>query len=69
MHWDTLQKILAHSEPPGYRQQHPRARKKLGSFLPKIELILQADKALPRKQRHTGQRQSFFSLATIIICQ
>ena len=56
MHWDTLQKILAHSEPPGYRQQHPRARKKLGSFLPKSELILQADKALPRKQRHTAKR-------------
>ncbi len=56
MHWDTLQKILAHSEPPGYRQQHPRARKKLGSFLPKIELILQTDKALPRKQRHTAKR-------------
>ena len=26
----TLQKILAHSEPPGYRQQLPRRKTKLG---------------------------------------
>ena len=24
MHWRTLPKILAHSEPPGYRQETPR---------------------------------------------
>jgi len=24
MHWETLQKILNHSEPPGYRQGRPR---------------------------------------------
>jgi transposase len=56
MHWQTLQKILAHSEPPGYRQGQPRPRNKLGSFLPKIELVLQEDQKLPRKQRHTAKR-------------
>jgi len=56
MHWETLQKILAHSEPPGYRQRRPRPRKKLGAYLPKIELILQEDLVLPRKQRHTAKR-------------
>jgi hypothetical protein len=53
MHWETLQKILTHSEPPGYRQGRPRPRNKLGPYLPKIELILQEDRAFPRKQRHT----------------
>jgi len=56
MHWETLQKILAHSEPPGYRQRRPRPRNKLGAYLPKIELMLREDLALPRKQRHTAKR-------------
>ena len=29
MHWRTLKKILAHSQPPGYRQQQPRRKTKL----------------------------------------
>jgi len=56
MHWETLQKILAHSEPPGYRQQRARPRKKLGPYMPRIEAILREDMALPRKQRHTAKR-------------
>ena len=56
MHWETLQKILQHSEPPGYRQRQKRPSKKLGPYRPKIELILQEDQALPRKQRHTAKR-------------
>ena len=56
MHWETLQKILRHSEPQGYRLNRKRPCKKLGPYLPKIELILQEDKALPRKQRHTAKR-------------
>lgn len=56
MHWRTLRKILSHSEPPGYRQQRKRPRKKLGPYLASIEQILQADKAMPAKQRHTARR-------------
>ena len=56
MHWETLQKILNNSEPPGYRQSQPRPCKKLGPYRPKIELILREDQALPRKQRHTAKR-------------
>ena len=56
MHWETLKKILEHSEPPGYRQRQKRQRKKLEPYLPKIEQFLQEDKALPRKQRHTAKR-------------
>ena len=56
MHRQTLKKILEHSEPPGYRQQKPRPRKKLGAFLERIQQILKEDQAMPRKQRHTAKR-------------
>ena len=52
----TLEKILAHSEPPGYRQQAPRPKTKLGPYLATIEEILVADRAAPAKQRHTAKR-------------
>lgn len=55
-HWQTLRKILAHSEPPGYRQERPRARLWLGPCLGRIEQILQEDQAMPRQQRHTAKR-------------
>ena len=53
MHRKTLKKILEHSEPPGYRQQQPRPKKKLGAFWERIKQILKEDRALLRKQRHT----------------
>jgi transposase len=56
IHWDTLKKILEHTEPPGYRRKGPRARPKLDPFLPVIHQILEDDKKAPRKQRHTARR-------------
>jgi hypothetical protein len=56
LHWLTLKKILEHSEPPGYRQNAPRPRKKLGAFVERIKQILKEDQAMPRKQRHTAKR-------------
>lgn len=56
MHWTTLEKILAQSEPPGYRQQRNRPKPKIGPWLGRIEAILTADKELPRKQRHSAKR-------------
>lgn len=56
LHWDTLKKILTHSEPPGYRQRKPRPRSKLGPYVPRVEQILKEDQAMPRKQRHTAKR-------------
>lgn len=56
MHWLTLKKVLAHSEPPGYRQSQRRRKTKLGEFLKRIEEILKEDQAMPRKQRHTAKR-------------
>ena len=52
----TLDKILAHSEPPGYRTAVGRRKPKLEDFLPVIDEILDADKDAPPKQRHTARR-------------
>jgi transposase len=56
LHWDTLKKILAHEEPPGYQFKRPRAKPALGPFLPVIHQILEADRQAPKKQRHTARR-------------
>lgn len=56
MHRQALKKILAHSEPPGDRQQQLRPRKKLGAFLERSRQILNEDQAVPRKQRPTAKR-------------
>jgi transposase len=56
IHWKTLQKILGHVEPPGYRKSKPRAKPKIASFLPILHEILTSDRTAPRKQRHTAQR-------------
>ncbi len=54
--FETLQKILRQPEPPGYRLAAPRAKTKLGPYLPVIEGILAADRDAPPKQRHTAKR-------------
>jgi transposase len=54
--WHTLKKILAHEEPPGYRQSGPRPKRKLEPFLPIIHQILGDDRQAPKKQRHTARR-------------
>jgi transposase len=56
LHWDTLEKILQHEEPPGYRQKQPRKKPVLGSFVTLIHEILEADRQAPKKQRHTAKR-------------
>ena len=53
--WHTLKKILAHEEPPGYRQQRPRRKPKLAPFLPIIHQILEEDRSAPKKQRHSAR--------------
>jgi transposase len=54
--WWTLDKILANSEPPGYRTAAGRAKPKLGEFLGVIDEILESDKTAPPKQRHSARR-------------
>ena len=54
--WETLKKILANPEPPGYRLKEPRIKPKIGAYLERIAQILEEDKALPKKQRHMAKR-------------
>jgi transposase len=56
MHWKTLEKILSHSEPPGYRQALQRSRPVIGPFIGVIQSIIEADKLVHKKQRHTAKR-------------
>jgi len=54
MHWTTLEKILAHGEPPGYQRRREPEKPKIGPFLGWIAEVLKADPMAPRKQRHTA---------------
>ena len=56
MHWTTLERILQHSEPPGYRLSKERPKPRIGPFLDRIADILESDKQIPKKQRHTAKR-------------
>jgi len=56
MHWTTLEKILEHSSPPGYQRTRPPKKTKIGPYLNRITEILEQDKTMPKKQRHTAHR-------------
>ena len=56
LNFRTIQKILAHEEPPGYRRTETREKPTIGPFIPIIHAILEADKKSHRKQRHTGRK-------------
>jgi transposase len=56
MHWTTLDRILGHSRPPGYRMERLRRRPKLGPYVDRIRQILVQDRLVPKKQRHTAKR-------------
>ncbi|MEO9827195.1 MAG: IS21 family transposase [Paracoccaceae bacterium] len=53
---DSVSKMLAYSEPPGYRRTAPIKRPKLDPHTDQIDQWLAEDKARPRKQRHTAKR-------------
>ncbi len=54
--WGTLQKMLTHEEPPGYRLNQPHPKRKMEPFLPFIHQIRETEPQAPRKQKHTAQR-------------
>lgn len=56
IHWQTLSKILRQTEPEPFRLRRPRTRPKLDPFLPIIHQLLDADRSMPAKQRHTAER-------------
>jgi transposase len=55
LHFTTIKKILSFSSPPKFRT--PLRRKtKIGPYWERIAGILEADREVPRKQRHTAKR-------------
>ena len=56
LNFRTIQKILKHPEPPERPKEYARAKPKIGPFISVIHEILEADKKVHPKQRHTGQR-------------
>lgn len=56
VHHTTLEKMLEHSGPPGYRREAAYSRPKIGPYEDRIRQILLEDQAAPKKQRHTAKR-------------
>ena len=56
LHRDTVRKMLQYSVPPGYRRESPPRRPKLDPYRGVIDRILEDDRSLPKKQRHTAKR-------------
>ena len=56
LHRDTVRKMLKHSVPPGYRRKGPPRRSKLDPYGGVIDRVLEQDRGLPKKQRHTAKR-------------
>ncbi len=56
VHRDTVRKMLANATPQGYTRQGPARKPKLEPFTEVIDAILEADRRVHRKQRHTAKR-------------
>jgi transposase len=56
LHWQTLERILAHSSPPGYQRLTRADRPVMGPWLGRLAELLEANRDLPRKQRYTVKR-------------
>jgi transposase len=52
----TVQKMLRYAVPPGYQRQQAVKRPKLGPWLGTVDAMLEGDKKVPAKQRHTARR-------------
>ncbi len=56
VHRNTVSKMLEFSVPPGYRRRGRAVSKKLGPHLAWIDSLLEGDRAVHQKQRHTANR-------------
>ena len=56
VHRNTIAKMLQFSVPPGYRRRERPVSKKLGPYLVWIDTILEGDRSVHKKQRHTAHR-------------
>ena len=52
----TVNKMVNHTAPPGYQRKDRPVAPKLGAFVGIIDQILQDDREVLKKQRHTAQR-------------
>jgi len=53
---ETVRKMLRYAVPPGYQWQQPARPPKLDAWAGAIDQILERDKAIGKKQRHTSKR-------------
>ena len=56
VHRNTISKMLQFSVPPGYRRRERPASRKLGPHMAWIDAILEGDRSVHKKQRHTARR-------------
>jgi transposase len=56
VHRNSISKMLQFSVPPGYRRRERSASKKLGPYMAWIDKVLEDDKNVHAKQRHTAHR-------------
>lgn len=56
VHRNTITKMLEFSVPPGYRRRERPVSKKLGPYRGWIDALLEGDRSVHKKQRHTAQR-------------
>ena len=56
IHRNTITKMLSFSVPPGYRRRERPVSKKLGPYVAWIDAILEGDRKVHKKQRHTAHR-------------
>jgi len=56
IHRRTLRKIRDNSQPQGYQRTKAISKTKIGPYIERIKAIIEADKQMPRKQRHTARK-------------
>jgi transposase len=56
VHRNTISKMLRYSAPPGYRRREASVSPKLGPHIAWIDAVLESDRSVQAKQRHTAQR-------------
>lgn len=56
IHRATVRKMLHFAIPPGYRRQREPVSPKLGPYMRVVDAILEADRQVAKKQRHTARR-------------
>ena len=56
LHYETLERMLAHPQPPGYKVREVKTERKIDPHLDWMEEVIRLDKDVHKKQRHTATR-------------